>query len=149
MHSFGNIYISLYTWQSNLVISCRTRSLVSLGKLPCILIWEGLLPLTTLRGKNISSWNISVVPCFAVWAWINLDCLRHAGKGSLANTAQVERLRANCYGRVGKRISLGCNAELTPKKGITAPKSSYIYINIYFLKKGASSVCYNKNWTFF
>lgn len=104
MHSFGNIYIFLYTWQSSLMISCRrTHSLVSLGKLPCISVWDGLLLLTTSLGKNILLWNISVVLHFAAWIWITLDCLRHAGKDPRASTAQVETENIPLLGR-WKRI---------------------------------------------
>lgn len=97
---FGNFYIFPYTWQSNLMISCRrTCLLVSLGKLPYIAIRGSLLLLTTSLGKNVSLWNISVVLHFAVWIWITLDHLKCAGKDSRANTTQVETKNKPLLGR--------------------------------------------------
>lgn len=91
MHSFGITSISLHVSQSNLAFSCRgTHSLVSLGKLLCISVQEGLHLLTTSLGMSASPWNTSVVPPLLVGIWTNLDCLLSTARGFPANTSEGE-----------------------------------------------------------
>lgn len=135
MHSFSNIYIFLCTCQSNLMISCRrTRSLVSLGKLPCTSTWAGLLLLTTSLRKSISPWNISVVLPFAAWIWITAVCLQCAGKDARVNAGRDREQTAP--GEAEETILQNLDFKLSwyPYKGITAPKSSYTH-NIKYREK--------------